>query len=93
MHRCYRGWLPVFNQGLTRLGSGVPGTCMGRLGTRSAEGLARGEQRTRHSSVDDGCLQQENPKERLSLRFYYASSSIRDVLAENRSASRRTKNP
>jgi transposase len=59
----------------------------------STNPLGRGPYMTRHSSLDDGCLQQGNSKERLSTRFYYASSRIRDVLAENRSASRRTKNP
>src|SRR5260370_24178088 len=47
---------------------------------------------TRHSSLDDGCLPQGNPKERLSARFYYASRRTRDVLAESQSASRRTRN-
>ncbi len=59
----------------------------------SSNPLGRGPCMTRHSSLDDRCLQQGNPKERLSTRFYYASSRIRDVLAESRSASRRTKNP
>jgi hypothetical protein len=48
---------------------------------------------TRHSSLDDGCLQQGNSEERLSARFYYASSEIRDVLAKNGKASSEGKNP
>src|SRR5712691_10385695 len=40
----------------------------------SSNPLGRGPCMTRHSSLDDRGLQQGNPKEWLSTRFYYASS-------------------
>jgi hypothetical protein len=53
----------------------------------------RGPCMTRHSSLDEGCLQQRSGGSGKNPRIHYVSSGIRDVLARIRRASGRTKNP